>query len=371
MHEQIKERVEPSVVKSYRRGFIAIACLIALSFLASRAEARQWEGFGPIASRNQNPVYLQTLSLMPQRAEVLPEGVLEARIDSAYSNMFEREQNARADLNLDMEFWRLAIRTDYGVKPGLQVGIEIPLVNFWGGFLDAFIQDFHSFFGLPDGGRNLVPNGEFHYSFAADGRTRLDFPSTRLGLGDISLRIKGQLTGEDDDLPAIAWFSELKFPTGKRSRGWGNGSLDLGFGMAMDLTWKRLHGYFNWGYYVTGGNEYIDGYMYNQMLAYMIAGEVSIIDNLSVVVQLNGSTPLLKGTGLDEWDGVPLDLIIGFKGEEHNIFGHGNDLVWQVGFSEDVTSRGPSVDFTVYMSIGVRFDLFDRKRPVGDWIAKK
>lgn len=335
------------------------------------AHARRWEGFGPIVSRNQNPVYLQTLSLTPQRAEVLNEGVLELRIDSAYSNLFEKASNARADLNLDMEFWRLAIRTDYGVMPGLQIGIEVPLVNSWGGFLDSFIQDFHNFFGFPNGGRDTVPNNEFHYTFDAGGQRRFNFPSTRLGLGDISLRVKGQLIGEDDDLPAISWFSELKFPTGKQSRGWGNGSPDFGFGMAMDVTWKRLHGYFNWGYYVTGGNSYYQDYMYNQMFAYMAAGEISIIDSLSVVVQLSGSTPLLHGTGLDVWDGVPLDLIIGFKGEERDLLGEWGDLLWQVGFSEDVTSRGPSVDFTVYMSIGFRFDIMERRRPTGDWLARR
>lgn len=354
------------------RGIRLLPLLLALLILMpGEAWARKWEGFGPIYSRNQNPVYLQNLSLTPQRAEVLPEGVIETRIDSAYSNLFEKAQNARANVNLDMEYWRLAIRTEYGILPDLQIGIEIPLVNMWGGFLDAFIQDFHNFFGLPNGGRDQVPNNQFHYTFAAGGRQRFNFPSTRLGLGDIVLKVKGQLTGEDDDLPAIAWFSELKFPTGKQSRGWGSGAPDFGFGMAMDFNWKRLHGYFNWGYYALGGNSYFDEYMYNQMFAYMISGEISIIDSLSVVVQLGGSTPLLHGTGLDVWDGVPLDLVIGFKGEERDLLGEWGDLVWQVGFSEDVTSMGPSVDFTVYMSIGFRFDIYERRRPAGDWLAKK
>jgi hypothetical protein len=141
--------------------------------------------------------------------------------------------------------------------------------------------------------------------------------------------------------------------------------------MCLDASWKRLHGYFNWGYYVIGGNSDFDDLMYNQMFAYSIAGEVSIIDTLSVLVQLNGSTPLLHGTGLDEWDGVPLDLVIGFKGEERDVLGEWGDLLWQFGFSEDVTSTGPSVDFTVYMSIGFRFDLNERRRPVGEWLAKK
>jgi hypothetical protein len=269
-----------------------------------------------------------------------------------------------------MEVWRLGLNFGYGFGRGFEAGIEIPLYTMWGGFLDAFIQDFHKFFGFPNGGRDQVPNGEFHYSFAA-GNQGFDFPSVRLGLGDISIYVKHQITGEDSDWPALAVFADLKFPTGRRSRGLGSGSPDFGFGLAMDTSWKRLHGYVNVGYFVLGGNEYIDDYMYNQMFSYMLAGEVSIIPSLAFLIQIQGSTPLLHGTGLDDWDGVPMDLILGFRGEERDMFGEWGDLIWQVGFGEDITSRGPSVDFTVYMSIGVRFNILERRKPVGDWLAKR
>ncbi len=345
--------------------------VLLLCIIPSTAFGRQYEGTGPLVTRNQNPVYLQTLSLMPRRAESLPEGVLETRVESAYSSIFERAQNSRVDVNLDMEFWRLAVMANYGLDHGLEVGLEIPFVHFSGGFLDGFINAFHEFFGFPSGGREHAANDDFHYRFDADEATRLNFPPATWGLGDIAIRVKGQITGENDDWPAIAWFADLKFPTGRRSRGFGNGALDFGLGAAMDLSWKRLHGYFNVGYYVTGGNEYLDGYMHNEMLAYMLAGEIALLNNLSVIAQIQGGTPLLTGTGIDTWDGIPLDLIIGFKGDQRNLFGPGSDLIWQLGFAEDVTSRGPSVDFTVYMSLGVRFDTFERRRPVGDWIAAK
>ncbi|MFH1830659.1 MAG: DUF3187 family protein [Pseudomonadota bacterium] len=352
-----------------RRNFITIILFFSC-LIPSTVFARQYEGTGPLITRNQNPVYLQTLSLMPRRAESLPEGVLETRVDSAYSSIFEQGRNARADLNLDMEFWRLAVLADYGLDNGLQVGVEVPFVHFSGGFLDGFIQAFHGVFGFPNAGRDAAVDNDFHYRFEADGATRLNFPPATWGLGDIALRVKGQITGENDDWPAIAWFADLKFPTGRRSRGFGNGALDFGLGVALDLSWRRLHGYFNVGYYVTGGNDYLDGYMHNEMLAYMLAGELVIIDSLSLIVQIQGGTPLLTGTGIDAWDGVPLDLIVGFKGEERKLFGQWGDLIWQVGFAEDVSCQGPSIDFTAYMSLGVRFDLFERKRPVGDWIAE-
>jgi hypothetical protein len=65
-----------------------------------------------------------------------------------------------------------------------------------------------------------------------------------------------------------------------------------------------------------------------------------------------------------------MNLVVGFRGEEKDMLGPLGDFLWQVGFAEDVLSVGPSVDFTVYTSVGVRWNIFKRKRPAGDWLAK-
>ncbi len=344
--------------------------VIFSTFASGTVFAREYDAFGPISLRTQNPVYLQSLGLTPTRAEVVPEGTFELRLDSAYSNIFERERNANAFLDLDMELLRMSLHTMYGLTDDFEIGIEIPLMHFNGGFLDSFIQSYHKFFGFPNGGRDQVPNNQFDYFLNQGGRQRFRYPSADLGLGDIVLHVKHQLTGQDSDWPALSIFAEFKFPTGRRCRGFGSGAFDFGFGTALEASYKRIHGHFNAAYYVLGGNAYYEDLMRSEMFSYMIAGEVSLLPNWSVIVQLNGSTPLLQGTGLDQWDGVPLDLVIGFRGEERNLINN-TDLIWQFGFSEDVTSRGPSVDFTVFFSIGLRFDAFGRTRPVGDWLALK
>ena len=89
-----------------------------------------------------------------------------------------------------------------------------------------------------------------------------------------------------------------------------------------------------------------------------------------MIVQLDGSTPLFNSTSMDNWDGVPMNLIVGFRGEERSII-RNSDLIWQFGFVEDITSRGPAVDFTVFFSLGMRFDTLGRHRPAGDWLARK
>ena len=343
--------------------------VLVLCLDTSFAYARRYDGFGPFTVRDQNPIYLQSLSLKPMRAEVLPQGVLQVRIDSAYSNLFEQGNDGTSILDLDMELWRLSLNTAYGLRDDLELAIEIPLLHFNGGFLDAFVQDFHRFFHLPNGGRDRVPNNRFSYRFESGGQEIVDFPPADLGLGDIVVTLKQQMTGEDSDWPALAWFAQLKFPTGRGSRGFGSGTFNFGLGTALDATYKRLHGYFNTGYYVVTRDDALEPFVHSEVFAYMAAGELTLLPNWSLVVQLAGSTPMLKGTSIDAWNGVPLNLIIGFRGEERGAIG-GGDFLWQVAFSEDVTGQGPSVDFTVFISLGVRFDLFGRARPVGDWLAR-
>lgn len=343
---------------------------ILFLFVCSNGHARSYEGFGPFTLRTQNPVYLQNLGLTPTRAENLPHGTIELRVDSAYTNLFERSIGRLATIDLDMELWRNGLNLGYGLTRDLEVGVEIPFYSFYGGFLDGFVNAFHDFFRFPTGSRKTVSDNRFSYRATAGGATLFDFPNDYFGLGDIVLFVKNQLTGEDDDWPALSWFANIKIPTGQRSRGLGSGAPDFGFGAALEASYKRLHGHFNVAYFALGGSEYLEDFQYNEMFSYMAAGEVSLLPTLAVLVQLAGSTPLLKGISSDQWNGIPLDLVIGFKGEEKNLF-KDIDLIWQVGFSEDVSCRGPSVDFTVFMSIGIRFDLLGRRRPAGDWLVMK
>jgi len=345
----------------YKLAFI-VAGLIIIS--PAVGAAKTYTPFGPITVRNQNPFYVQTLNLTPTRATVLPRDVLEMRIDSAYSNMFEQGVSATNSMMEDMELWRLALHANYSPTDDLQVGIEIPFIQMWHGFLDPFIQDFHNFFGLPNAGRENWPDNEYHFLFGANGQTIYNVGSQTLNLGDIALHLKHHVVDEGRANPAVAWFFDFKLPTGQRSKGLGNGGADYGLGLAFEKSYKRLHGYLNTAYYVSGRHDQLEPYMNEAFFSYSAAIEFTILPTWSVIAQVNGGTPLLAHTGMDEWDGVPLDLIIGFRGQEEGLI-FGNDLIWQAGFSEDATSSGPSVDFTAFLSIGLRFGVKEAGRVKG------
>jgi len=335
---------------------LSLHFLLLILVPATEGEAKTYPSFGPLTIRNQNPIYLQTLNLTPTDAHILPRGTLELRIDFGYSNIFEQGSSMTNSFMEDMELSRIALHANYPVKDDLQVGIEVPFIQMWHGFLDGFIQDFHNIFGFPNAGRENWPNNKFHFYFNSNGQTIYSVNSQTPNLGDISIRLKHQVREERWANPAIAWFFDFKFPTGRKSRGLGNGGGDYGFGAIVEKSYKRLHGYLNTAFYVSSRQDQLEPYMNNTFFSYSAAAEFTVISTMSVIMQVNGQTPLLAHTGMGQWDGIPLDLIVGFRGQENGLL-FGKDLIWQVGFSEDVTCGGPSIDFTAFLSIGVRFDV--------------
>lgn len=336
--------------------------ILAILLFSAPSFAKEYASFGPIRARSQNPYHLQTINLSPTRATVKPKGTWELRVDSSYSNIFETGVSATNWMLSDMELWRISANASYVVDEDMELSIEVPFIHRWGGFLDPFIQYFHNLFDLPNGGRNLVDDNQFLYRFYEGNNLIYDMGSHKIFLSDINLRFRHNPLHEGRYNPATALFFDLKLPTGMKSRGMGGGNIDYGFGVALEKSYKRLHGYLDAAYYISGRDDALAEYMHQSFLSYVAAVEFTLLPTWSIIAQINGQTPLLKGTWMGQWDGVPLDLVIGFRGEEKDVFSS-NDLIWQFGFSEDVTSGGPSVDFTVLLSIGIRLSSKPHLKP--------
>lgn len=350
-------------------GFVLVFGFGILDLVPTSLYAADYSQQGPFPIRTQNPVYLQTANLNPARAESLPQGFLELRIDQAYSNLYERETDFNSDINMDMELYRASLNASYGFLPGWEAGVEIPFLRFEGGFLDSLIQNFHDFFGFPNGGRDQIPNGVFNYRIQESG---LDYQIVQqsLNIGDIALNVKRQFFEETPSVPAMAFRFGAKLPSGDSDKGMGDGLPGFGLGLALEKSYKRLHGYLNLDVLVDGGNELLVPLMASTYFDFSLAGEFSLSRRTSAVVQLAGGTKRLKGTGLETWDGVPMDLIVGAAGDWH--LGHSNKtLFWQLAFSEDITSVGPAVDFTVWSSLGLRFPIHAQDLYKGDFLSAK
>lgn len=344
--------------------------LLIVLLAAATAEARYFDPFGPFPYRNPNPLYLQMGALRPTAATVLPTGFLRTDITTSYSSVYNVISGNGISEDMDMEIMRTALNVDLGLPLGLQAGIEIPFLREDGGFLDAFVQKYHSIFGLPNAGRELRPNDQFTAQVSQNGTVIYQYGPSSFALSDISLRLQGQFMDEGLVMPAMSGLATLKLPTGKPSRGTGNGKLDVGLGVAAQKSFGRFHMVLNAEWFHTGGMGGLGDLMVKDYMNWMLSGELSLSRVISLVGQLYGVTPIFKDMGRQQWDGPVLDLLVGVQGRHPKLI-VGQEFHWQLGLVEDAYSAGPSVDFTAFLNIGITFDLFGSRRYSGDMWAMR
>jgi hypothetical protein len=331
-----------------------IAIFLSIFLFAPKTTLADHPSHGPFSLRSQNPLYLLFLTPRPERARVLPKGQLRLAARGPYSNIFERESSfdTGVAVDLDMELFRPSFLMEWGFLPAWEFGFELPFLHFDGGFLDAFIQDFHSAFGFPNAGRESVPNGRFNYSVSQGGNTLYSTGTQTFGLSDIVLHVKREFLQESAAVPALAGTLYLKIPTGKKGQGLGSGAPDIGFNLSLEKNYKRLHSYANLGGVLMGATDIgLEDFLNPALWTWMVALELTAWANhLGVIAQLQGDGSLFDKTGVQSLDQGNFMLTIGLAGQE-------GSWGWKAAFAEDPSGQGPTVDFTVYFEVSYTWGM--------------
>lgn len=333
------------------------AIVAALLCTSTIVHANPFTPHGPIQYRNQNPIYLHIAGLTPSLAQSLPAGNGEISLRVEHSNVFEFFIDTAHEERIDLEQSRHTFGLSYGLPKNFTLDVEVPLVNTSAGAMDQFLQWWHRTLHVDNAGREFVPNDQFvfHVLDFAKGTTLYEVPQVKYGLGDISLRLRKQFADAPRSgqwwQPNLAFFAQLEPPTGKRSKGLGNGNLDFGFGLLADRTWGRFHGLLNVGYFVGAPTPTLAAYQRTEQFNFATGLEYSISHAIAAHAQLSGGTPLLRGLLNSRWDSFPLDLMLGLSGD-HPAGAHGERVRWQAGLSEDINPNGPSIDVTLQARVG-------------------
>jgi len=180
---------------------------------------------GPFPIRSLSPIQLLYFQFTPERAITLPRGMWNVRFDLVEANILARDQNGDDSLLFDFELTRANLALQYGLFDHLAVGLEIPLLYTWKGFLDGPIKWFEDVTGFKRTIRFERPQYLFDYILHKDGRTALKGTSGTIGIGDIGLSAKALLREEGQLAPAIAGRFALKLPTGDEDRALGSGEV--------------------------------------------------------------------------------------------------------------------------------------------------
>lgn len=262
------------------------------------------------------------------------------RVD--WTSEFVTSDNTRESLLLDGETQRLSFGARYGLAPGVELTLDLPLYLTDGGVLDSAIESWHSFFSLPDGGRPTQPRNQFRYRYIRDGQTLLDVKDGHDGPGDVELGI-GVSVRDDLTLRAL-----VKMPSGSQSHLTGGNA-----GTAIWLDYDPFKGSSRWLGYLSAGGSYNakSDVLREQNHNYAVLGGAGvgfrILPMLAAIVQFNAHSALYRGSQTDALKRPGGELAFGGR---LTLGPH-----WQIdlGAQEDVITES-SPDFSIHLGLAYR-----------------
>ena len=242
----------------------------------------------PLYVKNLNPVS-GLFGLPSQRsADTASAGKLGAAVHTAIANHFALDSDRDEFLNLDGETLRMALDLRYGLGQNWELQLEVPWLDHSGGELDQFIDDWHDFWGMPDGGRDNVERDllDYHYVTPDFDLQLLDDSS---GLGDISLALSHAFYRRDNAVVSLALGS--KFGTGDEDDFLGSGADDVYLALRfsgehlsdLPLTWHGQVGYLR-----AGESDLWEDVQDQNLWFAGLAVDWRLSDRWSLIAQLDG-----------------------------------------------------------------------------------
>jgi hypothetical protein len=243
-----------------------------------------------------------------------------------------------------MEITELNFRYKRIIKDFVEFDMDIPLLGFSDGFMDSFLDAYHSTFGLSDYGRSKRPLNDFLYEVRRDGSLIIK-GETGVGLGDIRLAVKKPLILSDGFSLSIK--GDLELPTGSAKRGYGNGSLDVGISILLDKGISDfIMTYWNFGAVFPGN---VRGYQKVDLEDFVYGGvvvEVALGKNFSFLAQLQGQSAIYPDTGMLAVDRAA--YLLAFGGRYNT--GKGS---LELSLTEDINVSG-APDFIINLSYKIK-----------------
>jgi hypothetical protein len=307
------------------------------------------EGFGPFPVRNFQPFQLVFLGMFGDRATVLPKRALDLRVELAETASVFNESHPQINATLKFEQLRTGVFFRYGLTDRLEVGLEVPVLYRYRGFLDGAIQAVERMTSGLSPVRAGLKDKSYEFQFNRNGSPLFNGADNQLGFGDLTFIGKYQVLVQNEVMPALALRFAVKAPTGDPSLAFGSGHPDLGVGLAAEKTIARrwilfvnLNGIFPTGSFA--------GFSLGPAFSSITGAEYLWSPNFSLVAQFDYYSSPYRHTGLNLLDRGVTETAIGFN---YRLRPH---LLWQVYGVENLDfTRDSAADFTLSTVITYRF----------------
>ncbi len=324
------------------------ALAVGLLGLAAPLGAAEFDFVGPAPTRNFQPIQLIFLNLPFESAATLEPGGVALLLQSAEINEIATTQGA---INSTLKFE--SNRTVFGVRYGLferwEVGMELPFISRYGGFLDPPIDWVENLFGRVNAERKLFPQNSFGGFSVVRGDTVLfEAGEENFQPGDLSFLLKHALS-LPPAWPRIAVRAAVKAPTGNAGAVLGSGRPDFGAGIAADYRpFDRLMLYFNANLVYPVGPITDGDLTLNPFVSQSFAAHLGITRRWSVMLHQATYTSPFHGTGVALLDGTVVELGFGLSFAYNPWFGA------QVLGIQNMSGVEQSADFTLLLACVVR-----------------
>lgn len=336
----------------------ALACLLPASLSAQSPLARR----GPIEAREEWLLAQARLTLPATAPDVLERGHTELRWQVDWGNDLGWRQDVAGETPrerrflVDGEHGTLHVDVRHGWRPGVELGLRVPLRWRGAGVLDGVIDWFHGFtrkLGLPDNERPSFLRRQFRVLGTDTQGRPLDFTGragTGLGRVEVSARVAltraARAASARRDVWAVAFVPRVALPTG-------SGPFDVP-GVEGGAQLVAAHGLgTRWDVFVGagltfGGARRVDGLDYTRTRGHVFAAvEWRPARRLGLQLQLDAAGRSIEGVA--EYPTPASYLRFGAQldvGPRWRLSG---------GFSENIANQQGTTDFGVFAGVARRF----------------
>lgn len=323
------------MVRSTAFLFFSLLCTALLFSTAAAFE-------GPVQVKNQFPLFMNIDA--PYLESAFTETSFSASL--SHSSVFMMKQSPQWTVHLDLELTELNLRYKKDIPNLFEVGVDVPVMRQTAGFMDGFLDWYHSTFNFHDYGRSTRPKNSFLYEVRRDGALVIQGEKDETAFGDARLSLKKMILKND---PAVSSMVNVELPTGDARAGYGSGSVDWGLAVLVDKTFDdRLRTYTNIGAVFPGNYK---GYETVPLHSYYYGGvgmEAALWRRVSLLGQVFVQTSPFPAMDISVVDGTAVLLVLGGRYDSGN---HGFEL----SLTEDPNTTG-APDFIINLTYKLKME---------------